>query len=86
MGPAICDMVQYMDRTNISIACPEKPDREIETAPFLDFDSSYIKRIEHLLPKQGTSKPWTLPQNYWADYLTLRWGSIKDPNLRLSKI
>ena len=31
-----------------------------------------------MLPKQGTTKPWKLNQNYIADLLAMRFGAVAD--------
>jgi hypothetical protein len=53
-------------------------------APFLNLDSGYIQRAEHILPRQGTKAPWNLHQNYARDLMMLRYGRIDDGTLTFS--
>ncbi len=50
--------------------------------PWIDFSSGYLQRVMHLLPKQGTQKPWKLNQSYFKDLLWLRYGSLHDGVMR----
>jgi hypothetical protein len=50
----------------------------------LDFPAGYILRAINEFPQQGTSGPWTIEMDYWADHERLRKGSVEDPVLRFS--
>lgn len=50
----------------------------VESAPFLEFTSTYIRRVADQLPRQGTRKPWRLHQNYTRDVLALKYGGIDE--------
>jgi monooxygenase len=52
--------------------------------PWVDFSSGYFRRAEHLLPHQGSVKPFKLNQNYIADLLALRYGRVDDGALRFA--
>jgi cyclohexanone monooxygenase len=43
-------------------------------APFLNLNSGYIQRAQHILPRQGVETPWRFHQNYVRDILMLRYG------------
>ena len=50
-------------------------DEAMVARPFIDdFSAGYIRRVVHLLPKQGDA-PWVHPQNYTRDRQLL----LKDP-------
>ena len=58
-----------MDRERIAVATPApavSPDR-----PLLDLESGYVKRSEHLFPRQGRRDPWRLHQNFFLDAVGL---------------
>ncbi|MCJ2070460.1 NAD(P)/FAD-dependent oxidoreductase [Methylobacterium sp. J-030] len=46
--------------------------------PMIGFTSGYIERARHLMPKQGTARPWKLHQNYVLDLANLRFGRLAD--------
>lgn len=73
----VCRLLQYMERHGHAIAMP-RPESDVEAMPFLNFTSSYVQRAQHLLPKQGSRKPWQVYQNYVQDLLTIRFGRIDD--------
>ncbi|ANY09282.1 flavin-containing monooxygenase [Pseudonocardia sp. HH130630-07] len=62
-------LLRYMRRKQIAVATPAptaSPDR-----PLLDLQSGYVKRSEHLFPRQGRRDPWRLRQNYFLDAIGL---------------
>jgi len=74
----------YMDKHGLASATPVSTPG-IETRPFLDFSSGYVRRAIDILPKQGSKAPWRLHQNYLLDLLTLRCSRIADGTLRFAK-
>lgn len=70
-------LLRYMDRHGYAIVTPRRQPG-VQPEPFLSFDSGYIKRAEHLLPRQGSRRPWRVYQNYFMDMLTIRFGRIAD--------
>jgi cyclohexanone monooxygenase len=73
----VCRLLRYMERHGHAIAMP-RPESDVEAMPFLNFTSGYVQRAQHLLPKQGSRKPWQVYQNYVQDLLTIRFGRIDD--------
>jgi hypothetical protein len=49
---------------------------------FLGFTSTYVQRALAILPKQGKRAPWRVNQNYFSDFVALRWGRIADGVLK----
>ncbi len=74
----ICRLINYMDKRGFALATPRNDDPEMETEPYLDFSSGYVRRAEDILPKQGSRPPWRHPQNYAADLISLRYGRLED--------
>ncbi len=74
----------YMDKHGYSSATPASG-AGVETKPFLDFSSGYVRRAVDMMPKQGVRSPWRLYQNYLLDLLTLRYRRIADGTLRFAR-
>ena len=75
-------VLRQMDRTGAQTVTPEFDPGQFATEPLLDFDAGYIKRAQHILPKQGSAAPWKVYQNYLRDLWALRWASVRDRYLR----
>jgi len=73
----VCRLLQYMDCRGVQICTPTKTE-EVAEMPFLDFSSGYVQRASDVLPRQGTTKPWKLHQNYVRDLVTVRYGRVDD--------
>jgi cyclohexanone monooxygenase len=73
----ICRLLNYMDRHGYAIAVPRR-EKDVQPQPFLNFSSGYVQRAGHVLPQQGSRKPWQVYQNYLQDMLTIRYGRIDD--------
>ncbi|MFP5021708.1 flavin-containing monooxygenase [Pseudonocardia phyllosphaerae] len=72
-------LLGLMERENLAIATPlpsVEPDR-----PLLDLESGYVKRSEHLFPRQGRSEPWRLRQNWLLDAIGLGRANLKQDML-----
>lgn len=79
-----CRLLRHMDRRGAAIAVPQR-DPSVATEPFLSFSSGYVQRAVSMLPKQGTTRPWRLYQNYLLDTLTIRFGRMADGVLQFGK-
>jgi hypothetical protein len=79
----VCRLLNYMDARRYTMCMPQR-DSDVGDAPWLNLTSGYIKRVEHMLPRQRTKAPWKLYQNYALDMLTLRFGKIADGTLAFS--
>ena len=77
----VCRLLGYMDRRGYGQCTPVKA-AEVAEAPFLDFSSGYVQRALDSLPRQGTTKPWKLHQNYARDMVALRLGRLDDGTMR----
>ncbi|MBN9734038.1 monooxygenase, flavin-binding family [Pseudonocardia sp. Ae168_Ps1] len=68
-------LLGMMDRERVAVATPAptvSPDR-----PLLDLASGYVKRSEHLFPRQGRTDPWRLRQNFFLDAVGLGRADLK---------
>ncbi|MFN0186687.1 MAG: flavin-containing monooxygenase [Aquabacterium sp.] len=79
----VCRLLNHMRDQGLKVCTPD-----VSTAgplqPWVDFSSGYFKRAEHLLPQQGSVKPFKLNQNYITDLLALRYGKVDDGALRFA--
>ena len=74
-----------MDRHGYVQCTPRRPDDGVEEEPLIDFTSGYVQRALHMLPKQGSERPWKLYQNYLLDWLTFRFGRVDDGTMVFEK-
>ncbi len=51
---------------------------ELTAEPAIDFNSGYVLRALHTLPRQGSKTPWRVHQNYVKDLSILRFGRLDD--------
>jgi len=78
----LCKLMNYMDTHGYTTVVPVCDDPDIGRRPMLDFAAGYILRSIGTFPQQGTSGPWTIEMDYWADHERLRRGPVEDPALR----
>ena len=78
----VCRMLNHMHRHQLRQCMPLPPNPAMPVLPWIDFSSGYLQRVMHLLPKQGTQKPWKLNPSYIKDLLWLRYGSLHDGVMR----
>jgi cation diffusion facilitator CzcD-associated flavoprotein CzcO len=81
----VCRLLGYMDEQGYTRCTPRNRDPQMTTEPFVDFSSGYFQRSMHLLPKQGTRRPWRLNHNYLLDTISLKRGPIDDGALEFSR-
>ena len=79
----VCRLLDLMNVRGMRQCTPLGPDSGLATEPFIDFSSGYVTRSVAEFPKQGTTTPWRLHQNYLRDMWLLRFARVDDA-LRLS--
>ncbi|MEJ2584820.1 MAG: NAD(P)/FAD-dependent oxidoreductase [Robiginitalea sp.] len=77
----VCRILTYMDRKGYEVVVPVVP-ADIAEEEFLPLDSGYMKRAKHILPKNGSRRPWRVYQNYLMDMLLTRFGRVRDRHLQ----
>lgn len=77
----VTKVLNLMEKKGYSVCTPRFPHETMEKQRLLDFDANYILRAKDILPKQGTSGPWKVEQNYIKDLIALGYGSPKDKYL-----
>jgi cation diffusion facilitator CzcD-associated flavoprotein CzcO len=80
----LCRILNHMAARGCDIALPRR-NPDVAELPFVDFTSGYFERARHLLPKQGTEKPWRLYQNYALDMAALKFGAVDDGTMQFSR-
>ena len=65
----VCRLLNHLAATGTSICVPEIDPAEYDAPPrpVVDLSSGYIRRAAAILPRQGSTGPWRLRQNYPRD-------------------
>jgi cation diffusion facilitator CzcD-associated flavoprotein CzcO len=79
-----CRVINHLDAIGAKVAVPVDDDPRLVETPWTHFTSGYFQRGAAVTPKQGSRKPWTRADNYFADMRTLRFGRIDDGVLRFA--
>ena len=74
----VCRLLNHMDRQGYSNCTPRVNDPDVGEEPVIDFNSGYVLRALHALPRQGSKTPWRLHQNYVRDLSMMRYGRVED--------
>jgi monooxygenase len=83
----VCRLLNHLAATGTSICVPEVDPAEYDAPPrpVVDLSSGYIRRAAGILPRQGSSGPWRLRQNYPRDLLSLRLSPVTDGTMRFKR-
>ncbi len=60
------------------LAAPVNPGSDVTRKPLLEFEAGYIKRGEHITPRQGDRSPWIYRQDYLREWPELSRGAVTD--------
>ena len=74
----VCRLLNHMDQRGYAVCTPRVNDPDVKEEPVIDFNSGYVLRALHMLPHQGSKKPWRLHQNYMKDLRMMRYGRLDD--------
>lgn len=80
----VCRLLKHLRRKGYASVTPVAPPQTGDEIPLIDLESGYLRRAQHLLPKQGNATPWRVYQNYPRDILLFTRGQIEDGALRFS--
>jgi len=75
-------LINHIDKKGYDYCVAITDETIEEDGVWLDFTSGYIERAKHKFPKQGTKAPWTNTQQYLSDLFAVRYGRIKDKDLK----
>jgi monooxygenase len=80
---AVAGILNHMRRRGLAVCTPREP-AGIERRPVISFSSGYVQRAMPFLPKQGSRRPWAVPQNYIKDRLGMLLSRV-DSDLEFSR-
>jgi monooxygenase len=80
----VCRLLNHLTQNGTSICVPEIDPAEYDAPPrpVVDLSSGYIRRAAAILPRQGSTGPWRLRQNYPRDLLALRFKPVEDGTMQ----
>ena len=79
-----CSLLRHLDRHRLTVATPRYDEVEVGERPLLDLTSGYVQRAAHLLPRQGSHRPWRVVQSYVYDVAVTRLSKVDDGHLELT--
>ena len=82
----VCRLINYMDQHGYARCTPRVNDPDIQDEPVIDFNSGYVLRALHALPRQGSKTPWRLHQNYVKDLSMMRYGRVDDGTMEFKPV
>ena len=85
-GEYVCRLLNHMDHHHYSICTPRVNDPDVGEQPVIDFNSGYVLRSLHTLPRQGLKTPWRLHQNYVKDLSMMRYGRVDDGTMEFRSV
>ncbi len=81
----VCRLLNHMARRGYRQCTPLAPPPGTPTQPLIDLTSGYVLRSIQALPRQGSTAPWRLHQNYLRDVRLMRRGPLEDRGIRFSR-
>ena len=79
----VCRLLNFMERKGVRQVTPRSA--ATPAAPFVQhFSSGYVQRALANWPKQGSSAPWRVYQNYLRDMISLKWSPVNNRALEFS--
>ena len=82
----VCAVLSQMTATGSATATPRLDPDIVDGTPPFELSSGYVERSRHLLPKQGTTKPWTVRQNYFHDLRLMSPRNVDDGTLEFEPL
>jgi cation diffusion facilitator CzcD-associated flavoprotein CzcO len=82
----VCRLLNHMDHHGFDICTPRVNEPDICEEPVIDFNSGYVMRALHTLPRQGSKTPWRLHQNYMKDLRMMRYGRVDDGTMEFQAV
>jgi cation diffusion facilitator CzcD-associated flavoprotein CzcO len=74
----VCRLLRHLRARGARVATPRFPPPDQARQPLLDLAAGYVRRGEHLLPRQGTAGPWKLARGWLGDTWRLRLAPVDD--------
>tara|TARA_B110000037_G_scaffold75894_1_gene90869 strand:- start:501 stop:1943 length:1443 start_codon:yes stop_codon:yes gene_type:complete len=80
----VCRLLNLMEKKSVTKCCPEANESIEKDENWLNLSSGYIERSKDIFPKQGKEKPWKNNQNFIKDIFQIRYGDLKDDDMKFS--
>jgi cation diffusion facilitator CzcD-associated flavoprotein CzcO len=80
----VCRLLRFMDARGYDQCCPRPNQGAKGVVPLLNLQSGYVRRASNDLPRQGSSSPWRMYQNYIRDLFALRYSRLDDGVLQFN--
>ncbi len=83
----VCRLLNHMEEKGVRAVTPELRDEDMDMPekPFIDdenFNSGYLARTMHLMPKQGDKNPWLFTQDYNFEKKDIPEADLDDGTLK----
>lgn len=87
IGEYLTRLLNQMDANHVQVALPALPDdQRPDEDDVFDFSSGYIQRAKHIMPRNASTLPWRLNQEYRKDRQDMRHAPIDDGVMQFSRI
>ena len=80
-----CRILNYMTRKGYTKCVPRNDDPNLEIVYGIPLTSGYVKRALPYLARQAATAPWKRTENYFLDFLDLRFLPVRHPALRFGR-
>ena len=80
----VCRLLNRMEKTGKSQCVARLADPAMPSERWTHLRSGYVERAIDEYPRQGSSRPWKLHQNYALDWFSFRFSPIEDGVMELS--
>lgn len=80
-----CALINHLDSGGWTSATPRYDEPDRIGRPAIDLTSGYIQRSADVLPRQGSTYPWSVKQNYFYDLAVMTRGRIDDGHLEFAR-
>jgi cation diffusion facilitator CzcD-associated flavoprotein CzcO len=81
----VCRLINHMKKNGYDKCMPDTNSNVETDDEWLNLTSGYIKRSEHLFPKQGKKTPWRNNQNFLKDIFQIRYSKVDDGEISFSQ-
>ena len=80
----VCRLLNYMDKKGVRQVMPKAQNDAGSTLFVENFTSGYVRRDLQAWPRQSGKAPWRNYQNYFKDFVSLRWSGFNNKALQFS--
>ena len=80
----VCRLLNLMEKKSVKKCCPESNEDIEKDENWLNLSSGYIERSKNIFPQQGKERPWNNNQNFIKDVFQIRYGDLKDEDMKFS--